>query len=361
MHLTRQFFGVKPENSVMESTSVSSNSNIFKVEDAFDQSNQPKMFMSENRISAIVELSSLVVYIVFLAILCIVIGILPGIRKTRVVSLFSLLVLILTGSTIFLSLHGTNWLEGSVEVNDARYSVTSRDFFNGTIGLNVGLQSANVTLQGIAFEKLTQGESKQGASNERQIDLQQIPHAELAKGNYVNLNERYYWIEAEQATNEHIAALKKGLPNPVLTITEFLSQDSDGFNWSRRLRSAGFYTTILLYITLTNYILTVVLMCSIPDYLPAMIQTTGFLMIMTASIYSAIISINGNFDLHVSNSKIQLSFGTTLIRIFGVGFIVVLSGKILDAINSYNPGEQLTIMDYEPHRKDKLACIQYKV
>jgi dual oxidase maturation factor 1 len=46
---------------------------------------------------------------------------------------------------------------------------------------------------------------------------------------------------------EHRNALQKGLPYPILTITEYLSQDAEGFCWGRRYRLAGHYASFLLW------------------------------------------------------------------------------------------------------------------
>ena len=45
-------------------------------------------------------------------------------------------------------------------------------------------------------------------------------------------------------------ALAKGLPYPILTIAEYLSQDGEGFHWGRSYRLAGYYTGITLWYVL---------------------------------------------------------------------------------------------------------------
>ena len=46
---------------------------------------------------------------------------------------------------------------------------------------------------------------------------------------------------------EYAAALKKGLPFPILTVAEYLSVDAEGFCWGRTYRAAGYYTCIFLW------------------------------------------------------------------------------------------------------------------
>lgn len=52
---------------------------------------------------------------------------------------------------------------------------------------------------------------------------------------------------ANQMKQEFQRALAKGLPYPILTIAEYLSQDGEGFNWGRSYRLAGYYTGITLW------------------------------------------------------------------------------------------------------------------
>lgn len=52
---------------------------------------------------------------------------------------------------------------------------------------------------------------------------------------------------ASDMKKEHRKALVKGLPYPILTITEYLSQDAEGFCWGRRYRLAGHYANFLLW------------------------------------------------------------------------------------------------------------------
>lgn len=46
---------------------------------------------------------------------------------------------------------------------------------------------------------------------------------------------------------EYRAALKKGLPFPILTIAEYLTVNSEGFSWGGKYRKAGYYTVVLLW------------------------------------------------------------------------------------------------------------------
>lgn len=42
-------------------------------------------------------------------------------------------------------------------------------------------------------------------------------------------------------------SLRKGLPFPILTVAEYLSQCQEGFNWGAHYRAAGYYAGVTLW------------------------------------------------------------------------------------------------------------------
>ncbi|KAG8223938.1 hypothetical protein J437_LFUL003746 [Ladona fulva] len=64
----------------------------------------------------------------------------------------------------------------------------------------------------------------------------------------IDFNERFRWSGAGEMQECQRAALVRGLPFPILTVTEYLSADQEGFNWGRMYRSAGYYASITLCI-----------------------------------------------------------------------------------------------------------------
>lgn len=45
----------------------------------------------------------------------------------------------------------------------------------------------------------------------------------------------------------YAAALRRGLPFPILTVAEYLSLGQEGFAWGGQYRAAGYYAGILLW------------------------------------------------------------------------------------------------------------------
>lgn len=63
----------------------------------------------------------------------------------------------------------------------------------------------------------------------------------------INFNERFHWIQPDDLKTHYKEALTKGLPYPILTVAEYLSLDKEGFSWGRSYRTAGYYTSIMLW------------------------------------------------------------------------------------------------------------------
>lgn len=135
----------------------------------------------------------------------------------------------------------------------------------------------------------------------------------------INYNERFYWIEPQQMRHEYHQALEKGLPYPILTVVEYLSQDDAGFNWSRQYRSAGYYASILLWLSFCVCILMFCLHCATPKYGIYTMQILGLLLLFTNLIYATLVP-RGDRELVIPFEGQSLRFR------FGWNFWLVLIG-----------------------------------
>lgn len=318
------------------------NSEINNNYDAFDGSAEPIVYMSDNRMPVIIEFSSTIIYIVFAALILALLFILPGVRKTKITSLLGVLTLLTVGASILLALEGSQWLTGSIKVFDTQYSSLTRDTVTGRLEVNIGLSSANVTLSG-KLNGLGSG-SKLILTGKQQ---------EIIKS--VDYNERFKWDNPDKIYKEHIEALRKGLPYPILTVTEFLSQDSEGFNWTRQLRQAGFYSSLALYIALASWCLMTIVICVLPIYLPHMMQITGAFMMSSVWIYTLLIQSPKSFAFQLGGNPIEFAFGYTYVTTFIAGAMSMFAGVLLFAIQMNNPYKQFTIMDSEQFMNDQKA------
>lgn len=135
----------------------------------------------------------------------------------------------------------------------------------------------------------------------------------------INYNERFYWIEPQQMRREYHHALERGLPFPILTVVEYLSQDEAGFNWSRQYRLAGYYTSILLWLSVGLCLLMFSLHCAAPKYGIYTMQLLGCLLLLTNLTYSMLVP-RGDKELVIPFEGHSLTFR------FGWSFWLVLIG-----------------------------------
>lgn len=135
----------------------------------------------------------------------------------------------------------------------------------------------------------------------------------------INYNERFYWIEPNQMRQEHHNALERGLPYPILTVVEYLSQDDAGFNWSRQYRAAGYYTYIMLCLALCACFLMFFLHCTAPKYGIYTMQILGGLLLFTNFTYAYLVP--------KGERKLVIPFeGQSLAFTFGFNFWLVFFG-----------------------------------
>lgn len=135
----------------------------------------------------------------------------------------------------------------------------------------------------------------------------------------INYNERFHWIEPMQMRREYHQALERGLPYPILTVVEYLSQDDGGFSWSRQYRAAGYYTSMLLWVSASVCVLMFCLHCAAPKYGIYAMQALGVLLLLTNLNYATLVPRG--------DQKLVIPFeGQSLTFRFGWNFWLVLVG-----------------------------------
>lgn len=159
----------------------------------------------------------------------------------------------------------------------------------------------------------------------------------------INYNERFYWIEPNQMRQEHHKALERGLPYPILTVVEYLSQDEAGFSWSRQYRLAGYYTFILLSLSLCTCGLMFLLHCAAPEYAIYTLQIIGLLLLFTNFTYAMLVP-KGDQKLVIpfEGQSLELDFGYDFWLVFVGGCLALVIGTLVSMINSLFPNFTLT-------------------
>jgi len=229
---------------------------------------------------------------------------------------------------------------GRVELDSVPYDSSFRDKFSGLLKVEIGLSSMNISLIGTVIRE----SSRESIYGEQPTEIAQ----------QVLYNERFYFEKPDEMQIEHLNALRRGLPYPILSVTEFFSNDSDGFNWTRQIRRAAFYTCSFLYITFIFWLITLCIMSVIPAYFLSMLRITcilsaiSYLNYLVSSIIMSpsIISVYNHWLIFTANNTILLSAISSILAYYCAKYIDM-------RFKSEDPNEPLTIIDSESYLRDR--------
>ncbi|XP_015198629.2 dual oxidase maturation factor 1 [Lepisosteus oculatus] len=258
-------------------------------------------FYPLNRTPFIFNINELIVILVFLVFACSFLIILPGIRgRPRLFWMFRVTFSLFIGVVIVAVNFTSDWAAASIQTN-----TTYKSFSNATVdaevGLHVGLAGINVTLKGNPVKQLNET---------------------------INYNEMFSWTDDYDRV--YLAALERGLPNPILYIAEKFTQDSPcGFffqyKYSGRYASATMWTAFCCWL-ISN------ILFSIPviKYAGYMMITTGVFIFFALASFSTIHKVPfctitiGTASLEtVYSGSFWLSLATGLLCCL-IGFTVIL-------------------------------------
>lgn len=168
----------------------------------------------------------------------------------------------------------------------------------------------------------------------------------------INYNERFYWIGPTDMKQEFQTALAKGLPYTILTIAEYLSQDSEGFCWGRSYRLAGYYASILLWVAFSTWILMNLLLCAVPRYGAYTMQITGVVMLFSNVMYALLLP-RKPLMIPFEGGNLTFGFGWCFWLVLAAGSLSVVVGAVITIVDILFPNKFSTILevDYDtPYR-----------
>ncbi|KAL3185358.1 hypothetical protein MRX96_030173 [Rhipicephalus microplus] len=273
--------------------------------DAFRENGGPTLYTSDNRTSVSADHAEVLVYLAFFTLLVAFLAIVPGIRKERVITVITVIFSLLVGASILIGVHGSRWHVGQGRTH-TYYRSFSTERLRAVLGVHVGLYSVNVTYV-----------VEPGSNDSTDI----------------HFNEEFAWPKPTSLRKEYHDALAKGLPFPILTVLDYLSQPSywtqeaGGFQWGAYVPSCGRLDTTL--------------------------PLTGALMVLSAIVYGSllpemplVIPLEGNNFLRLS---LGWNFWLTLI----VGIMAIIFGGSMAVVDVLYPSKFPTILevDYDtPYR-----------
>jgi dual oxidase maturation factor 1 len=204
---------------------------------------------------------------------------------------------------------GTSWHVATAEISSA-YKAFSVDKIMGRVGVYIGLDHANVTLDAMPIYY-------NGSMD-------------------VHFNERFTWNSPTQLKEEYRSALIKGLPFPILTIVEYMAVDAEGFCWGRTYREAGYYTSIFLWASFALWLVMNVLMVIVPRYGAYTMTLTGLTMLFADSIYFWMLP-DRPLRIHIEEVMFTFELGWCFWLIIVAGSLCFLIGLSISVIDLLYP------------------------
>ncbi|XP_076348549.1 dual oxidase maturation factor 2-like isoform X2 [Tachypleus tridentatus] len=283
--------------------------------DAFRDNDEASYYSLSNRTPAIHDVTTIIICISFSTFYVAFLLIFPGIRKKKFSTLVCLTTSLLVGIVIMLSLYGSSWHVAEASVSTA-HTAFSRKKIDTKIGVNIGLNSVNITLQ--------------AGLNTTHLDI--------------NYNEKFSWVKATEMKEHYQEAQIKGLPFPLLTVAEYLSLDMEGFSWGRQYRQAGYYSYILLWTAFALWILSNILFSTIPRYGALGLQLTGALILLTIIIYSLLLPVEA-LIIPFEGGTLTFKYGWCFWLLLAIGIIALAVGVIATTVDIMFPNKFSTILD----------------
>jgi len=286
--------------------------------DAFRENGGPTLYSYSNRTAVTADVATLTLYIVFVTLFLAFVIIFPGVRRQRFTTFTSVTLSLFVGTAILVGQHGSAWHTAEVEISSA-YRAFSKEKVMGSLGVNIGLNSVNVTLKALPLYN---------------------------QSSDIDYNERFHWDGATQIREEYRAALHKGLPFPILTVGEYFTVDAEGFCWGRNYREAGYYTSIFLWMAFALWVLSNLMLVVVPRYGAYLVTLTGFTLLFCNFIYFKLLPTRPLL-IRLEQSVLMFNFGWSFWLVLVAGCLCVLMGGAVSIIDLIYPHKFSTILEVD--------------
>lgn len=285
--------------------------------DLFRDNGGPTLYAYSNRTSVIGDSTSITLYIVFATLFIAFFVVFPGIRKERFTTFLSVTLSLFVGVSILVGSCGSGWHTSEAEIISS-YRSFSNEKIHGRMGIYIGLNSANVTLQAMHYNKTMD----------------------------VNFNERLNFVSPTQLKEEFKAALSKGLPYPILTVAEYMAVDAEGFCWGRNYRTAGYYTSVALWASFALWLIMNIMLVTVPRYGAYTMSLTGILMLAANALYVWLLP-SRPLQIRIEDVVFHFELGWSFWLVLVAGALCMLVGLSISVIDLMYPHKFSTIMEMD--------------
>lgn len=296
----------------------------------FREDGGPTLYSHSNRTPVFGDITTVTVCIAFGTLYAAFFVIFPGIRTERVTTFLSVTLSLFVGSAILVGNSGCCWHVGGTSIA-AAYKAFSSEKFKGDVGVYIGLDHVNITLDAVPQWEDIVGKS----SNQSRLVFIDV-----------HFNERFEWRGPTQMMDEYRMALKRGLPFPLLTVVEYFAVNSEGFAWGRTYREAGYYTSIFLWASFLMWLLMNVLIVVVPRYGAFTMTLTGWTMLFACSLYYWMLP-QKPLEIHFEEAVISLRLGWCFWINILAGTVCLCFGICISLVDLLYPHKFSTIMEMD--------------
>lgn len=286
--------------------------------DAFRYDGGPTLYSFNNRTAVTGDVTLITFLIIFCTLYVAFLIIFPGIRKERFTTFFTVTLSLFVGATNLVSIFGSGWHVGNASIISS-YRAFSKEKIDANIGVYVGLQHVNITLQAISNENTTTD---------------------------IDYNERFYWLTSDQMGNSFKEALTRGLPYPILTVAEYFSIGQEGLSWGGQYRAAGYFAVIMLWTSFAVWLLMNLMLIVVPRYGAVLMTACGICLLGTVCGYLVMLP-EKPLTIHLEGQTLHFHLGWCFWLVFIAGCICLLSGVIITTVEILFPHSFSTILEVD--------------
>ncbi|NXP62899.1 DOXA2 factor, partial [Chloropsis cyanopogon] len=279
-------------------------------------------FYPQQRKAAVFDVSTIIVIVVFLALACSFLLIIPGIRgRARLYWTLRVLLSLFVGVVIVVVQFTGDWETGWVQANTS-YKSFSAAQVSADIGLHIGLAGLNVTLRGNPVRQINET---------------------------INYNEHFPWSFGADYDLSYSQGLQKGLPSPILYVAEKFSRQSPCAVHGQ-YRIAGHYASAMLWVAFCTWVIANILF-SMPVlvYGGYMLLVTGAFMIFSLLSFSTVRN-SPTCLIQIGARTLHVAYGGSFWLMLAVGLLCFVAGVTIVAMHHLNLDLLKTFFDL---REDK--------
>lgn len=288
--------------------------------------------------------------------------IVPGIRgMERLWAFVRVAVALWVGAVILVSNFGYGWYTGTLCTRTQYKGYTGSGFpqeIQAEVGLHVGLRGINITL----LERKA-GDNCPG--------LEELHDYEPPFPNEtINYNEQFWWANpwaqgrlgfgrfAGRLNQEFRAAEARGMPYPILWVSEYFTLDGEQIRWGRKFRIAGWYTHQALWLAFATYLVSMLVFIFAIRLGAYWMLCTGLVMLLGSFAFAIIVQNDPPIKIPFSDGILVPDFGWSWYLVLFTAIAVIALSLIVLALEFFLPRSAAAIFHHSVVEEDDFFQVE---